>query len=167
MIASIFSVDQTGGVGNRGTLPWKHHSEDMAWFKELTTHGVVVMGRNTWDDPKMPKPLPLRTCVVATSHAIESHPRIRTIKGDINAKILELQDIYPAKNIWIIGGVNLLLQTKNITDYAYVTHRKGSFFSDTRIDLVRYMAGMRITSSRPSQDKMLNFAVYKNIDPFR
>lgn len=167
MIASIFSVDQTGGVGNRGTLPWRHHPEDMAWFKELTTNCVVIMGRRTWDDPKMPKPLPQRTCVVATSRAIEEHPRIRTISGDLNSKILELQEIYPAKTIWILGGVDLLNQCKNITDYAYITHRKGSFFSDTRIDLARYISGMRITSSRPSTDKMLNFAVYKNIDPFR
>jgi dihydrofolate reductase len=167
MIASIFSVDQTGGVGNRGTLPWRHHPEDMEWFKDLTTHHVVVMGRKTWDDPKMPKPLPMRTCVVATNSSIDSHPRIRTIRGDLNAQILELQEVYPGKNIWIIGGVNLLQQCKNITDYAYVTHRKGSHFSDTRIDLAHYMQGMRITSSRPSTDKMLNFAVYKNIDPFR
>jgi dihydrofolate reductase len=167
MIASIFSVDQTGGVGNRGTLPWQHDLEDMAWFKELTINQVVVMGRKTWNDPKMPKPLPSRTCIVATNSSIPSHPRIRTIRGDLNAQILELQELYPKKNIWIIGGVNLLQQCKDITDYAYVTHRKGSFFSDTRIDISDYMKSMRITSSRPSADKMLNFAVYKNIDPFR
>lgn len=167
MIASIFSVDQTGGVGNRGTLPWRHHPEDMAWFKELTTNHVVIMGRRTWDDPRMPKPLPQRTCIVASNSNISSHPRIRTISGDLNSKILEIEQLYPNKTIWIIGGVNLLNQCKRITDYAYITHRKGSFFSDTRIDLARYMAGMRITSSRPSTDKMLNFAVYKNIDPFR
>lgn len=167
MIASIFSVDQTGGVGNRGTLPWKHHPEDMAWFKELTTNGIVIMGRKTWDDPKMPKPLSQRTCVVATNHAIDSHYRIKTISGDLPEKIKTIQSVNPGKTIWIIGGVSLLLQCKDITDFAYITHRKGSFFSDTRIDLARYMAGMRITSSRPSTDKMLNFAVYKNIDPFR
>lgn len=167
MIASIFSVDQTGGVGNKGTLPWKHHPEDMTWFKDLTTNHVVIMGRKTWDDVRMPKPLPNRTCIVATSRPLDGFSKIRTIQGNLCDKILSLQQLYPSKTIWIIGGVDLLNQCKNITDYAYVTHRKGSFFSDTRIDLARYMAGMRITSSRPSADKMLNFAVYKNIDPFR
>lgn len=167
MIASIFSVDQTGGIGNRGTLPWKHHPEDMAWFKELTTNHIVIMGRRSWDDPRMPKPLPDRTCIVVTNHKLTDHPRIRTMKGDVNSQIMDLQSANPAKNIWIIGGVDLLNQCKDITDYAYVAHRKGSFFSDTRIDLANYMKGMRITSSRPSTDKMLNFAVYKNIDPFR
>jgi dihydrofolate reductase len=168
MIASLFSVDQTGGVGNRGTLPWKHHPEDMAWFKELTLNHVVVMGRKTWDDPAMPHPLPGRINVVVTNRPLDGYRSVRTIGGDsICSRILELQTIYPSKNIWIIGGVNLLMQCIDITDHAYVTHRKGSFYSDTRMHMSDYFKGFRAQSARPSSDKMLNFMTYKNIDPFR
>jgi hypothetical protein len=59
------------------------------------------------------------------------------------------------------------MDCKDLIDYAYVTHRKGAAFSDVRIDLRAFMVGMRITSSRPSSDKMLNFSIYKNIDIFR
>ena len=167
MIASIFSVDQTGGVGNRGTLPWSHHPEDMEWFRELTVGHIVVMGRNTWDDPKMPKPLPDRINVIATNNDLMRHRSVRRIHGNLPVRIMELQSLWPKKNIWIIGGVNLLMQCRDITDYAYVTHRKGSFYSDVRLDMSDYFKGFRAQSARPSSDKMLNFTTYKNVDPFR
>jgi dihydrofolate reductase len=167
MISAIFSVDQTGGVGNKGTLPWKHHPEDMEWFKEYTADGIVVMGRKTWDDPKMPKPLPGRINVIATSRALPRDRLIHKISGNLNEEIPKLQDLWPGKKIWLLGGVELLLQCKDITDYAYVTHRKGSHYADVRLDMNRYFSGMQVKSSRPSEDKMLNLTVYKNIDPFR
>lgn len=167
MIASIFSVDQTGGVGNKGTLPWAHHPEDMAWFKEQTAGHVVVMGRKTWDDPKMPKPLPGRANIIATTRYLPYMSNVRPIKGDLNKEILNLKQLYPNKNIWIIGGVDLLMQCRDITDYAYVTHRKGSFYSDTRLNMGKYFHAFQARSSCPSKDKMLNFTIYKNIDPFR
>lgn len=167
MIAAIFSVDQTGGIGNQGTLPWKHHPEDMAWFKEYTVGHVVVMGRKTWDDPKMPKPLPDRINVIATTRSIERDRTIHRISGDLNSQIVKLQELWPKKNIWILGGPNLLMQCKDITDYAYVTHRKGSHYADVRLDMQSYFTGMQVRSARPSEDKMLNLTVYKNINPFR
>lgn len=166
MIAAIFSIDQTGGVGNQGTLPWAHDPEDMMWFREHTMDQVVVMGRKTWDDPKMPKPLPDRVNVIATHRSVMRHQKIHTVSGDLCPAILQLQQQWPTKNILIIGGVDLLMQTKNITEQIYVTHRKGSHFADTRMDMAEYFRLTRIMSSRPSSDKMLNFSVYKNIDPF-
>ena len=167
MIAAIFSIDQTGGVGNRGTLPWEHHPEDMEWFRELTVGHVVVMGRKTWDDPKMPHPLPDRINVIATSRAVARHPMVHTIAGDLVPAVIQLQKQWPNKNIFIIGGVDLLMQTRSITDKVFVTHRKGSYYADTRMDMGDYFRGFRAWSARPSTDKMLNFTEYKNIDPFR
>ena len=61
MICTIFATDQMGTFGNRGTLPWPMDAEDMAWFREHTIDQIVVMGRKTWDDPKMKKPLSIDT----------------------------------------------------------------------------------------------------------
>ena len=66
MIKAIFATDKFGGMGFNGTLPWPHHSEDLSYFREQTKGHIVVMGRNTWDDPKMPKPLKDREVYVAT-----------------------------------------------------------------------------------------------------
>ena len=166
MICTIFATDQMGTFGNRGTLPWRMHPEDMEWFREHTLNQIVVMGRRTWDDPKMPKPLPDRiNCVVTNRPLIEKG--VRPLRGDYKKQIVELQALFPKKNVFILGGPELIMDCKDLIDHAYITHRKGAAYSDVRIDLRAFMAMMRITSSRPSEDKMLNFSVYKNIDIFR
>lgn len=167
MICTIFATDQVGTFGNRGTLPWPMHPEDMAWFREHTLDQIVIMGRNTWDDPKMKKPLPNRINCVVTNKPLSGYPSVRRLSGDYKKQIRELQSLFPTKNIFIIGGPALIADCKDLIDYAYVTHRKGAAFSDVRIDLRAFMVGMRITSSRPSADKMLNFSIYKNVDIFR
>jgi dihydrofolate reductase len=166
MICTIFATDQAGTFGNRGTLPWPMHPEDMSWFREHTLNQIVVMGRNTWDDPKMKKPLPDRINCVISNNPIENYT-VRRLFGDYKKKIRELQDLHPNKNIFIIGGPSIIMECKDLIDYAYVTHRRGAAFSDVRIDLKAFMMGMRITSSKPSTDKTLNFSIYKNIDIFR
>ena len=166
MICTIFATDQMGTFGNHGTLPWRMHPEDMEWFREHTLNQIVVMGRRTWDDPKMPKPLPDRINCVVTNRPI-TEKGVRRLGGDYKKQIVELQLLFPKKNIFILGGPELIMDCKDLIDYAYITHRKGSAYSDVRIDLRAFMAMMRITSSRPSTDKMLNFSVYKNVDIFR
>ena len=167
MICTIFATDQLGTFGNRGTLPWPVHSEDMAWFREHTLDQIVVMGRNTWDDPKMRKPLPGRINCVVTNKSLTGYPSVRKLSGNYKKQIQDLQNLFPTKNVFILGGPSLIVECKDLIDYAYITHRKGAAFSDVRIDLRSFMTGMRIISSRPSSDKMLNFSIYKNIDIFR
>ena len=50
-------------IGVDGKIPW-HLPEDFKWFKQLTTGGLVLMGRKTF--LSLPKPLPNRTNVVFT-----------------------------------------------------------------------------------------------------
>ncbi len=50
-------------IGRGGEIPW-HLPEDFRWFKQLTTGGIVLMGRKTF--ASLPKPLPNRTNVVFT-----------------------------------------------------------------------------------------------------
>ena len=166
MICTIFATDQVGTFGNRGTLPWPMHKEDMDWFKEHTWNQIVVMGRKTWDDPKLKKPLPDRINCVISNNPL-GYSTVRRLSGDYQKQIKELQILYPKKNIFILGGPALIMECKDLIDYAYITHRKGAAFSDVRIDMRSFMTGMRITSSRPSTDKMLNFSIYKNVDIFR
>jgi dihydrofolate reductase len=165
MIRSIFSVDQRGALGNKGSLPWANDPEDMAWFKQATEGHVVVMGRNTWNDPKMPKPLPNRTCVVFTSQSFL--PNAHVVNGDPAAVIPALKEIYKNKDIWIIGGADLLIQTKDFCDEMWIAHRKGAYHADVRIDMYKYLTSTRITSSAPNEKRTINWCTYKNIDIFR
>ena len=47
----IFARARNGVIGKDNQLPW-HLPEDMAFFKQKTAGGTVVMGRKTWTDRK-------------------------------------------------------------------------------------------------------------------
>jgi len=122
MICTIFATDQVGTFGNRGTLPWRMHPEDMEWFREHTKNQIVVMGRRTWDDPKMPKPLPDRINCVVTNRPVTG---ARPLGGDYKKQIVELQSLFPKKNVFILGGPELIMDCKDLIDICvYYTSKR-------------------------------------------
>jgi dihydrofolate reductase len=163
MIYTIFSVDQMGGFGNKGSLPWEHDPEDMGWFREHTLGHTVVMGRGTWDDPKMPKPMPDReNCVISSSPLHAKHFRVNRFHKNYKERLVEMSKATPNKKIFILGGPKLIMDCLDIIDWAYITHRKGAGFTDVKLDMTKFMATMMFRSCRPSKSGMLNFCTYKN-----
>jgi dihydrofolate reductase len=149
MINAIFASDSYGGIGFRGTLPWPHNPEDLDHFKRITTNHIVVMGRNTWDDPKMPKPLPNRINIVVTSKPIPM-PGVITISGtNIEERLKKIQEEFPTKDIFIIGGKKLLESTRPIIRQIYLTRMKGSYNIDTKLDLRRFLLGYQTITCKP------------------
>jgi len=154
MIISILASTSTGGIGNRGTLPWPHNKEDMQWFVKHTTGNIVVMGRNTWDDPKMPKPLPNReNYVVSSRHVAQQYQHlVKWIPSNPVENILQLQKDNPAKDVYVIGGRQLYEATESIVDRVYLTRIKGAWFTDTRIQLESMLACFQIKSVKPGDN---------------
>lgn len=161
MINAIFAADQYGGMGYQGTLPWPHNNSDLKHFKRLTEGGIVVMGRRTYDDPKMPKPLPNRTVYVVSNRMIADS--VHQIKGDVVSEILKLEQANPNKTIWIIGGADLLEQCESIYDRIYLTHFKGSYKIDTKINLKNLLSGRLMHSASADPKDNCTFVVYESI----
>lgn len=148
MISAILASTPAGGIGMNGTLPWPRHSEDLRWFKEHTTNNIVVMGRNTWDDPMMPKPLPNRiNCVV--SNRVVNHVSVRRLKGNIKEEIVTMQSQLPNKDIFIIGGKSIYEDTESIVDCIYLTRMNQTWHADTYVNLDRMLSPYTIRSVRP------------------
>jgi dihydrofolate reductase len=166
-IKAIFAVDHWGGMGLKGSLPWPHHSEDLQYFKEQTQGDIVVMGRRTWDDPSMPKPLPDRTTYVVTTRPLFGYTGVRTIRGDIVSSIKMIAENNPLRTVWIVGGPEILMSTRDLVDEAHVTHFKGQYKTDVQIDIRRYLNLFQARSAEPSTDRKCTWMTYKNIDIFR
>ena len=166
MIKAIFAVDPWGGMGYKGSLPWPSHTEDLQYFKQQTENQVVVMGRKTWDDVKMPKPLPNRITYVVTNRPIAGYG-VTSVSGDVVEHIKRIKQLYPNKTIWLIGGPELLMSCKNLIDEAHITHFKSQYRTDVQIDLKKFLSLFRALSAAPSTDRRCNWTVYKNIDIFR
>lgn len=56
-VSAIVAVDENGGIGFEGGLPWPRLKEDMQFFRGVTIGNVVIMGRKTYESlPNGPLP---------------------------------------------------------------------------------------------------------------
>lgn len=151
MICSILASTSQGGIGNKGTLPWPKHKEDLAWFKKHTTGHIVAMGRKTWDDPFMPKPLPNRINCIFSTRTLGDYA-VRRLSGDASDEIKTLQGQFPDKNVFVIGGQSLYESTENVVERVLLTRMKGNWWCDTRINLDRYLTCFQLKSVTPGEN---------------
>ena len=127
LIAAITRYPEIGEcvVGIDGQLP--HTSpEDMSRFNKLTTGGIVIMGRKTFES--IGKPLPGRYNGVLTRHedGRYAHPGI-VIYYDLVEAITDYQAAYgDHKDIWIIGGGEVYRQAleMDLPDRLYISEMK-------------------------------------------
>ena len=88
MLKAIMAVDDQGGVSKSGSMPWPKNSNDLKWFKQNTLNSLVIMGRLTWIDPMMPKPLKNRVNILITNKSALMYPGAdKYISGDIKSKV--------------------------------------------------------------------------------
>lgn len=145
MISSIFAVDSNGGIGRNGTLPWPKDPMDLRFFRDITSGGIVVMGRNTWMDPVLPKPLPKRYNAVITSRPdglANGWDRIID-PNKLDDEITRLSTDQPDRDVFIIGGAQTLLSTRHLISSAYITTFNGDYDCDVSIDVDSYISGLK------------------------
>lgn len=97
-ITAILAMDSSLLIGSKNGLPW-HIPEDMKRFKEFTTGGIVVMGRNTYMSlPERFRPLPHRRNIVITRIPIDGVECYSSIELFISAMQTE-----KIEQVWLIG----------------------------------------------------------------
>lgn len=143
MIAALFAVDAAGGMGHDGNMPWPNNKDDMKWFKATTQGQIVVMGRKTWESTEMPSPLPGRANVVFTNNFMDRDD-IEQIKGDVCEALASIKKGNKKKNIFVIGGPNLLLQSRPVLERVYITRIQGEYLNDSQIDVDAFLEGMKL-----------------------
>jgi dihydrofolate reductase len=127
MIYAIFACDDSWGIGKNGTLPWPHNSADLKWFKSLTEHSTIIMGRKTWDSLPV-KPLPKRKNIVVSSSSVEG----AHISVSINQlKKITIPMLEYVGDVWIIGGAQLLESCIDEIDEIWLSRIKSDYNCDT------------------------------------
>ena len=136
MIKAIMAVDEKGGISKGRSMPWPKNSIDLKWFKKNTINNVVVMGRKTWEDPFMPTPLKSRINVLITNknkELIEGADYY--LSGNVNNEIQNIQSEYINKDIFIIGGSEIINLTFNLIEQFYLTRIYGNYNCEKFIDV--------------------------------
>ncbi len=128
MIKAIMAVDEKGGISKGQSMPWPKNSIDLKWFKENTINNIVVMGRKTWEDPFMPTPLKSRINVLITNKNKELFEGADYyLSGNVNNEIKNIQSEHINKDIFIIGGSEIINLTFNLIEQFYLTRIYGNY----------------------------------------
>lgn len=124
MISIIAAVAENGVIGDKNALLW-HISEDLKYFKSVTTGHPVVMGRKTYES--LGRPLPNRENVVVTRQQIDI-PGCQVVHSLPDAVTL-----FPAsEEVFVIGGAQLYAATLPLADRLYLTRVMHAYEGDTR-----------------------------------
>ena len=161
MIKAIMAVDEKGGISKGQSMPWPKNSIDLKWFKENTINNVVVMGRKTWEDPFMPTPLKSRINVLITNRdkkLIEGADYY--LSGNINNQIQDMQSKYMDKDIFIIGGSEIINLTFNSIEQFYLTRIYGNYNCEKFLDIELIENNMK-KIKKIEGDKSCHFEIWK------
>ena len=127
MITCVVAMDEQGGIGLNGSLPW-HIKEDLIHFKNMTLQHTILMGKKTY--LSIGKALPKRRNLVVTHH-----PEL--LKDEKNVEVVEDLEAYFKQNvdteemIYVIGGANVYAQALPYAKFLAISHIKGIFLCDT------------------------------------
>ena len=94
---------------------------------------IVIMGRKSWDDPMMPKPLPNRYNIVVSDRAVFDGPNMILKRSEVDKYLKLFTDI--EKDVWIIGGARLLSSTLHLCDEIWLSRISGDYNCDTRVTI--------------------------------
>lgn len=153
MIAFLWAQDKNGVIGKDNVLPWRL-PDDLAWFKQVTTGQLMLMGRNTYDGLRK-KPLPHRTNLVLTRDQQYQAPGAVVLHS--REDVLVYAAAHPAQDLIITGGAKVFATFKDDPDTLYVTRLAGSFAGDTTmVDLpwadYHQTKARRVAGSKPALD---------------
>jgi dihydrofolate reductase len=114
MIRFIAALDSKLGVADDHGIPWQGLVPgDVAYFREKTSGGILLMGSGFYHE--LDKPLPNRENVVASRHEKDLKPGFTLVSDAV--EYLKSAD----KDVWVAGGAALFDSTLDMADELYLT----------------------------------------------
>jgi dihydrofolate reductase len=122
-LSLIAALTPTRVIGKNNQLPW-HLPADLQYFRKVTLHKPVIMGRKTFES--IGKALPKRKNIVITRQASYE------AKGcEIAHSLTEaLEYLSLEEEIFIIGGSEIFIEALPLANYLYLTFVKANITGD-------------------------------------
>jgi len=166
----IVAVEQTGGFGNKGAIPWKDEAfakDDFKHFQKTTKNSVCVMGRKTYEEildmmlkkktkEEIDSILPGRVCYV-----VSRNKELEVVGATVVPNLRAVRDNHKDddKTIFVIGGEKLFVEALPLTNTIYMTVVKNSYDCDRYFEL-KYLNHF-FTIDSGTQTDNLYFLTYK------
>lgn len=161
----IVAVDENWAIGKGSKLLY-HVPEDLQFFKEKTTGGLIIMGRKTLESLPKGRPLPNRTNVVLT--------RDRDYQVD-GATVLHSFDelaqflaTHPKQRAFVIGGAEIYHALLPYCQGGYVTKIAATAEADYYFDNLDNLPGWQMVEDgevRTSGDLTYRHTRYEQTGP--
>lgn len=157
IIAAVYS---DWGIGSKGRQPVVI-PEDRRFFKEMTTGGVIIAGRITFE--AFSGPLPNRKNIVLTRN--EVYKAEGAVVAHSESEVLDNISGYKNDKIFVAGGGDIFRLFLPLCAYAYVTKIEASPLSDTFFPDLDALTGWSLKqrgTSNVSRGLRYSFDLYKN-----
>lgn len=118
----VVAYDKNYGIGAKNDLLWQRDlPNDLKHFREVTTGGAIIMGRNTFES--IGRALPNRQNIVITR---QSHTPVENVEF-----VRSLDEAYavvePGRETYIIGGGQIYALAISSTDQIIATEVDATF----------------------------------------
>ncbi len=161
----LAAVDDEGGIGRGGALPWRLRA-DMAFFRDRTTgpgggHNAVVLGRRTWESlPERFRPLPERVNVVVSRDPAFTAPGALVARSFDEA--VQLAEEHAPGETFVVGGAAVYEAALEHPDCGPVllTRIRGSFDCDVRFPRLDELVLVAEGPERTEGDLRFRFCEY-------
>ena len=127
-IGHIVATDRNHAIGAGNTLPW-HIPDDLIHFKNITSEGILIMGRKTF--LSIGRALPNRTTYVVTSDATKYNADgianlgqvilVDSIERALDAATKKAKN-KNIEQVWVVGGQTIYTATMSYVDIIEMTH---------------------------------------------
>lgn len=176
MISIIVALAPDNAIGYQQQLLWKI-SEDLHYFKRVTTGHTVMMGLNTF--ASIGHPLPNRRNIVLSNIILDPVPDGIELAASLPDAVSLASHPHPAGEIFVMGGGSLYAQTLPLADKLYITHVKAPVtHADTFFPTIDWRQWKEVSREDYARGAVFpypfSFVVYEraimqhnyNIDPF-
>ncbi|MCW9707353.1 dihydrofolate reductase [Fodinibius salsisoli] len=154
-LAAIVAHDPNLVIGKDGELPW-HYSEDLKYFKKITTGHPIIMGRVVFEEINE-KPLPGRENVVLSRSRDYDHvPTFSSIDKALDH--VEGEEI-----AFVIGGAEIYKQLLPQVDKLFVTEIHKSHDGDTYFPEYRDQISSVWKEIKRDRHPEFSFVVYERV----
>jgi len=133
-IGLVVAAARNGVIGRGNDLPWKLPG-DLRQFKALTTGGVVICGRRTYDSivRRLGRPLPGRFMVVVSSRLCMPCEGVIFVSSvEVAMEVGKSIATYAGQEcVYVIGGRSVYEQALPLVDRVFLTEVQAEVEGDT------------------------------------
>ncbi|MCU0391304.1 MAG: dihydrofolate reductase [Thermoflexibacter sp.] len=154
IIAAIVAKSTNHVIGKNNQLPWRLPA-DLKYFKQLTLHHHLLMGRKTFES--IGKPLPQRTTIVLSRNLPSITQEENLFWADTLEDGIKIAQEKQENELFIIGGAEIYRLAMPFLHRLYITEIHATVEGDAYFPLIASAEWTEISREKHKKDEKNSF----------